>query len=272
MLFSTLILSIPLCLSLLLLLLTLSIIFFILPFSSSFHSFILPFSSSFLSFILPFLHPSIPSSILPSPTPLPPLPPSLPPSLTASLRCMVIDSNANVLAHPRYLTDSTARNNRHLSFLEPFLMRDLHKMGYVRRVYCNSFQYNDLFTRRPRRLYSYEVTEKVASYICYYCYYYCYYYLLLLLLFNNNINCCYNYHCCYCCYLWWCLFCYCYSYCYCCCLGVGVFVLLQASEYNEELAGYETRCVFYKVWNIDILYIKVVSHGLRAHRPCNVIL
>ena len=86
---------------------------------------------------------------------------------------MVIDTNAYVITHPQFLEDQDiinnpqvledpdSINNRHLSALEPFLMRDMYHMAYFNRVYCNNFQYNDKFTKRPRKQYSYEVTEKV---------------------------------------------------------------------------------------------------------------
>ena len=45
------------------------------------------------------------------------------------------------------------------------MAQDMVKSGFLRRVYCNNFQYNANFTRRPRRQYSYEVTETVHQYI-----------------------------------------------------------------------------------------------------------
>ena len=41
------------------------------------------------------------------------------------------------------------------------MAQDMVETGFLRRVYCNNFQYNSNFTRRPRRQYSYEVTEMV---------------------------------------------------------------------------------------------------------------
>ena len=113
--------------------------------------------------------PPPPSLPLPSPSFLPPffpptLPPSLPPlppSLRPLYRCMVIDSNAYVITHPKFFSEPESIENNHLSALEPFLIRDMYRMGYIGRVYCNNFQYNYQFTKRPRKQFSYEVTNMV---------------------------------------------------------------------------------------------------------------
>ncbi len=46
---------------------------------------------------------------------------------------------------------------------EPLLAEDMVDTGYLRKVYCHNFQYNADFTKRPRRQYLYEVTDKVAK-------------------------------------------------------------------------------------------------------------
>ena len=76
---------------------------------------------------------------------------------------MLIDSNAYVISHPRFFEEPESVGSHHLSALEPFLIRDMYRMGYVERVYCNNFQYNYEFTKRPRRQYSYEVTDMVKK-------------------------------------------------------------------------------------------------------------
>ena len=47
---------------------------------------------------------------------------------------------------------------------EPLVAQDMVAANYLWKVYCNNFQYNSNFTRRPRRQYSYEVTEKVVHF------------------------------------------------------------------------------------------------------------
>ena len=50
-----------------------------------------------------------------------------------------------------------------LSLQEPYVSQDMLSLGYMRRVYCNNFQYNNDFTQGPRRQYSYEITDMVRN-------------------------------------------------------------------------------------------------------------
>jgi hypothetical protein len=78
-------------------------------------------------------------------------------------RCMLIDSNAYVIVHPRFFNNPDSVTNLHLSAFEPFLMHNMYHLKLVNRVYCNNFQYNSEFTRRPRKQFFYELTKKVRN-------------------------------------------------------------------------------------------------------------
>ena len=77
---------------------------------------------------------------------------------------MLIDSNAYVIVHPRFFTNPDSITSLHLSAFEPFLMHNMYHLELVNRVYCNNFQYNSEFTRRPRKQFFYELTEKVGHF------------------------------------------------------------------------------------------------------------
>ena len=74
---------------------------------------------------------------------------------------MLIDTNAYIIVHPHFFTKTDVIMSLHLSAFEPFLMHDMFHIGFIKKVYCNNFQYNSKFTRRPRKQFFYEVTDEV---------------------------------------------------------------------------------------------------------------
>ena len=94
---------------------------------------------------------------------------------TCCCRCMIIDDTGHIIMHPALFTNNSARYHYHLTqlvitqsiftyklpFQEPFVSQDLLALEYMKRIYCNNFQYNYNFTIHPRRQYSYVISEKV---------------------------------------------------------------------------------------------------------------
>eukprot|EP00731_Ephydatia_muelleri_P032598 Em0024g142a len=79
-----------------------------------------------------------------------------------SYRCMIIDGNGYLIAHESF--DGTGNEQYvHISEREPLLSQDMLLGGYLEKSYCYSFQYDDNFTKRPRRKYSYAVTSRVTT-------------------------------------------------------------------------------------------------------------
>ncbi|KAL5510739.1 hypothetical protein EMCRGX_G006337, partial [Ephydatia muelleri] len=79
-----------------------------------------------------------------------------------SYRCMIIDGNGYLIAHESF--DGTGNEQYvHISEREPLLSQDMLLSGYLEKSYCYSFQYDDNFTKRPRRKYSYAVTSRVQN-------------------------------------------------------------------------------------------------------------
>eukprot|EP00731_Ephydatia_muelleri_P032595 Em0024g139a len=93
-----------------------------------------------------------------------------------SYRCMIIDGNGYLIAHESF--DGTGNEQYvHISEREPLLSQDMLLGGYLEKSYCYSFQYDDNFTKRPRRKYSYgdqqsEITAPLHGGYSTYCVFY----------------------------------------------------------------------------------------------------